>query len=436
MRRTLTMLPVLLATLAGAAPASAWTWPADGPVLQPFTFGDDPYVAGLHRGIDIQAEPSSAVRAPASGVVTFAGTVPGGGRTVTITTPGGYAVTLVHLGTIEVAAKVPVAEGAAVGTIGPSGEPEHPEPYVHLGLRIATDPQGYLDPALVLPTQTVTAPAEAGVPGSAGGGAAESEPVASSGAVGSEPPPDAAPDAAAPVAPSPVDAAPAAPAAPADPVTVPVQAGAASGSPAEPTTTATPASGVGSGLSASASVPAAGEAGAPTAGDAPSAGHAERLPSRPVPATAPASAASPGSPREADAPPEAPAAGRSTGDDHRPASAAARRVAASDGGSSGLPAAPLGLGGLALLAATLATVRLAGRRSRVTADPAPVAESLPAAADSGAAESGVAVPLEPGETRLRMRERQRNAPRDRQGRGGPHRSLPAAGQPASVRTSR
>ena len=25
----------------------------DGPVLRPFLFGDDPYAAGLHRGIDI-----------------------------------------------------------------------------------------------------------------------------------------------------------------------------------------------------------------------------------------------------------------------------------------------------------------------------------------------------------------------------------------------
>src|SRR6185436_15408474 len=158
------MLPVLLATLAGAVPASAWTWPADGPVLQPFSFGGDPYAAGLHRGIDVRGEAGAQIRAPASGTVTFAGTVPGGGRTVTITTPGGYAVTLVHLGTIGVAAHATVAEGAAVGTIGPSGDPEHTEPYVHLGLRIASDPQGYVDPALVLPPRVAEEPTGGATP--------------------------------------------------------------------------------------------------------------------------------------------------------------------------------------------------------------------------------------------------------------------------------
>ena len=32
--------------------ASAWTWPADGPVLRAFSFSaGDPYAAGQHRGI-------------------------------------------------------------------------------------------------------------------------------------------------------------------------------------------------------------------------------------------------------------------------------------------------------------------------------------------------------------------------------------------------
>ena len=153
MRHHLALLPVLLATLVGAPPAPAWTWPADGPVLQPFHFGDDPYVAGLHRGVDVAGLRDSPVHAPASGTVTFAGTVPGGGRTVTIVTADGLAVTLVHLGSVGVRRGASVAEGATVGTIGPSGDAEHSIPYVHLGVRVADDPQGYLDPLAFLPAR-------------------------------------------------------------------------------------------------------------------------------------------------------------------------------------------------------------------------------------------------------------------------------------------
>ena len=98
MRHRLVLLPVLLATLVCAPPALAWTWPQDGPVLQPFVLGGDPYAAGQHRGIDVAGPPGAAVRAPTSGTVSFAGFVPSGGRTVTIQTADGLAVTLASPG--------------------------------------------------------------------------------------------------------------------------------------------------------------------------------------------------------------------------------------------------------------------------------------------------------------------------------------------------
>ncbi|MDQ3858968.1 MAG: M23 family metallopeptidase, partial [Actinomycetota bacterium] len=153
MRRLIALLPVLL-VLVGAPPAAAWTWPTDGPVLQTFRLGDDPYAAGQHRGIDVGGRSGARARAPAAGRVTFAGTVPGGGRTVSVRTTDGYAVTLLHLGTIAVARGSAVAEGATVGTVGTSGAAEHAEPYVHLGIRIASEPEGYVDPVLLLPTRS------------------------------------------------------------------------------------------------------------------------------------------------------------------------------------------------------------------------------------------------------------------------------------------
>ena len=63
------------ATLALAPNAHAWTWPASGEVLEPFVYGGNPYAGGQHRGIDVTGDREEAVLAPASGVVSFAGTV-------------------------------------------------------------------------------------------------------------------------------------------------------------------------------------------------------------------------------------------------------------------------------------------------------------------------------------------------------------------------
>src|ERR671939_1574997 len=110
--------------LAAAPAAQAWTWPVVGPVLRPFDLGSDPYAAGQHRGIDIGAARDAPLLAPVGGTVSFAGTVPQGGRTVTIQTADGYSVTLVHLGTVDAQRGDTVAEGEPVATLGPSGEAE------------------------------------------------------------------------------------------------------------------------------------------------------------------------------------------------------------------------------------------------------------------------------------------------------------------------
>lgn len=124
-----------------------------GPVLQPFSYDEaHAYAAGQHRGIDIGADAAGGtVVAPAAGTVTFAGTVPTNGQSITISTADGYSVTLTHLGSILVAKGASVAEQDPVGTIGPSGTPEESSPYVHLGIRVTNDPTGYVDPLGLLP---------------------------------------------------------------------------------------------------------------------------------------------------------------------------------------------------------------------------------------------------------------------------------------------
>lgn len=150
------LMLVILGAGCLAPAAHAWTWPARGPVLRPFSFSSgNPYAGGQHRGIDVGADAAAPVLAPAAGTVTFAGSVPSGGRTVTIETSDGYAVTLVHLGSVDVSRGAAVEEGAPVGTIGPSGDAEIDQPYVHLGIRVAADSQGYVDPLGLLPPPEV-----------------------------------------------------------------------------------------------------------------------------------------------------------------------------------------------------------------------------------------------------------------------------------------
>src|SRR5438105_2108567 len=151
------MLGVLAALLLVPS-ASAWAWPAGGPVLRAFSFSpDNPYAAGQHRGIDVAGASDASVPAPAGGTISFAGTVPNAGKTVTIETQDGYSVTLLHLGSIGVKRDATVYEGEPVGTIGPSGDVELAQPYVYLGIRVTADRQGYVDPLSLLPPRAVSA---------------------------------------------------------------------------------------------------------------------------------------------------------------------------------------------------------------------------------------------------------------------------------------
>ncbi|HEX4323782.1 MAG TPA: peptidoglycan DD-metalloendopeptidase family protein [Gaiellaceae bacterium] len=157
---------ILVVFLAWTPAAYAWSWPVQGPVLQAFSYDEaHPYASGQHRGIDIGADAAGeTVVAPAAGTISFAGTVPTSGKSVTIVTDDGYAVTLTHLGSILVVKGATVAERDAIGAVGPSGTAEVAGPYVHLGIRHAIDPDGYVDPLGLLPP--ASAPAQ---PSSNGG---------------------------------------------------------------------------------------------------------------------------------------------------------------------------------------------------------------------------------------------------------------------------
>lgn len=142
-------LLALLAAPAGlpavAAGAGTWTWPVDGPVLAPFDYGRDPFARGQHRGVDIGAPAGTPVRAACSGPVTFAGTVGASGRTVAVRC-GRHSVSYGHLGAISVREARPVVAGDVLGRVGRSGRPRRVAAHVHLGVRVAREHWGYVDP--------------------------------------------------------------------------------------------------------------------------------------------------------------------------------------------------------------------------------------------------------------------------------------------------
>lgn len=118
---------------AAAAPDTAWTWPVGPPVLmlEPFRAPPTPYAAG-HRGVDLAAAPGDAVRAPARGVVSFAGPV--AGRPVLSIDHGGGVVSSIEPVSPWVAAGDVVGHGEPVGAVAMGGHCD--DACVHLGVRV------------------------------------------------------------------------------------------------------------------------------------------------------------------------------------------------------------------------------------------------------------------------------------------------------------
>lgn len=131
---------------APPAPVTTYRAPLDGPVrvLHAFAPPPRPWLAG-HRGVDLAAQPTSTVRAPAGGVVTFAGAVAGRG-VVTVTHDDGLRSSLE-----PVLAAVPVGTrvtaGDPVGSLAGSAHGRVPGA-LHWGVR---DGERYVDPMALLP---------------------------------------------------------------------------------------------------------------------------------------------------------------------------------------------------------------------------------------------------------------------------------------------
>ena len=139
-------MAVVAATLVPGAPVGAF--PSCEVALRPPVHGAAvrsylPIDRGGHWGVDLAAAAFEVVRAPVSGVVTFAGEV-AGNNSVTLAPNPEVRVSLSHLSEIWVTRGRWLAAGHPVGRAGA----DHGISAVHLSLRVGgqyTDPQPALD---------------------------------------------------------------------------------------------------------------------------------------------------------------------------------------------------------------------------------------------------------------------------------------------------
>ncbi|MGX5696079.1 M23 family metallopeptidase [Agromyces soli] len=152
--------PAILAllTLGGSAPPTAaaeprapepraeqasWGWPVHPVrVLEPFRAPPTPYAAG-HRGIDLAADAGTRVVAPASGVVSFTGSV-AGRPIVSIDHGGGYVSAIEPVSALVTEGEA-VAPGQPIGEVAAGGHCDGG--CVHFGVRLHGE---YVSPMMLL----------------------------------------------------------------------------------------------------------------------------------------------------------------------------------------------------------------------------------------------------------------------------------------------
>jgi len=115
--------------------------PTIAPVLGLITDGfgrrKDPFTGRLafHRGLDVSARRGTPIKAPADGIVVFAGRNGGLGRTVRISHDFGFTTVYGHLDKISVELGAEVHRGEEIGLLGNSGRSTGP----HLHYEVHVD---------------------------------------------------------------------------------------------------------------------------------------------------------------------------------------------------------------------------------------------------------------------------------------------------------
>lgn len=162
--RDILLLLALLLGLFGAPPATpvmaqadsgTWVRPAEGPVAEGFAAPPAPWASG-HRGIDLAADAEATIRAPADGVVSFAGRVVDR-EVLSIDHGAGYMSSFEPMDS-DLAVGDPVSKNQPVAQLGTYDGAAHCEtPCLHWGVRLHGEYinplllTGELEPSVLLP---------------------------------------------------------------------------------------------------------------------------------------------------------------------------------------------------------------------------------------------------------------------------------------------
>jgi len=98
-------------------------WPTEGYVTSRFGPRTSPFTGQpqQHTGIDIAAPPGTPIRAPADGIVTFAGTLPGYGHALVLTHGFGFKTFYGHNQRNQVSKGQTVKRGQVIALVGNTG---------------------------------------------------------------------------------------------------------------------------------------------------------------------------------------------------------------------------------------------------------------------------------------------------------------------------
>jgi murein DD-endopeptidase MepM/ murein hydrolase activator NlpD len=132
---TLSRLQVYLLAQSALASATPSLLPIAGWLSSAFGYRRNPYDGRyrMHMGIDIAAEPGTPVRAPAPGLVVFAGIREGYGKVVVINHGYGISTVLAHNSKLFVNAGVRVKRGETISEVGSTGHSTGP--HLHFEIR-------------------------------------------------------------------------------------------------------------------------------------------------------------------------------------------------------------------------------------------------------------------------------------------------------------
>jgi len=122
-------------------------WPVHGWVTSKFGYRTSPFTGQrtLHEGLDIGASRGTAVRVPADGVVTFAGTRTGYGKFIVIDHGFGFTTRYGHNSRILVQVGDTVRRGEVVAQVGSTGRSTGPHVHYEVKLNgLPVDPSVYI----------------------------------------------------------------------------------------------------------------------------------------------------------------------------------------------------------------------------------------------------------------------------------------------------